>query len=60
MTTEEQKDLAVSDALVTIENCIILGQNYMENQEVDSNFTPLYTVFDKIQEAVDKLKPYYN
>lgn len=57
---EEQKDFAISDALVTIQNSVILGQNYIENKEDTPALTPLCMVFEQIEKALEKLKPYYD
>jgi len=56
----KQKDFVISDALVTIQNSVILGQNYIENQEGILGLTPLCTVFEQIENALEKVKPYYD
>lgn len=54
----DKKDLIISDAFVTIKNCLLLAESYIESREELSEHTPLYQIFDDIENALERVKPY--
>ncbi len=56
---ERKKDFIVSDAFVSIKNCLLLAQSYIESREELSEHTPLHQIFDDIERALKKVRPYY-
>ena len=56
---ERKKDFIVSDAFVSIKNCLLLAQSYIESREELSEHTPLYQIFDDIERAIKRVTPYY-
>ena len=56
---ERKKDFIISDAFVSIKNCLLLAQSYMENREELSENTPLHQIFDDIERALKQVQPYY-
>lgn len=55
----DKKDFIVSDAFVTIKNCLLLAESYIESREELSEHTPLYQILYDIKNGLERVKPYY-
>ena len=56
---EKKKDFVISDAFVTVKNCLILAKSYIENSDELTEYTPLYQILEDIENALRNVEPYY-